>query len=299
MSIQPAELDVPRDFAQSTIAREGAAGRAWIRDLPGIAGDLCDRWRLVRDGDVLHGYVALVVPVTRDGAEYVLKVSWIDVSSIQESLALRIWGGCGAVWLIDEQPALGAMLLERLDHRQSLEQVPEQMAATVAGVLLRRLAVAAPAEVRSVADEVSTLTEELPALWLRLGKPFPGRLLDRVIDLAVDLGREDGRLVVNADLHYANVLRGEREPWLVIDPKILTGDVEYGVAPLLWNRFSELRTSADFERRLAMLTEAALLDTDRSRQWALVRIVDYWLWALSVDLTKDPKKCRLLVEWLQ
>lgn len=49
------------------IAREGAAGRAWIRDLPGIVSDLCDRWRLARDGEVLHGYVALVVPVTRDG----------------------------------------------------------------------------------------------------------------------------------------------------------------------------------------------------------------------------------------
>ena len=299
MSIQPAELDVPRDFAQSTIAREGAAGRAWIRDLPGIVSDLCDRWRLTRDGEVLHGYVALVVPVTQNGAEHVLKVSWIDVSSIQEPLALRIWGGRGAVRLIDEQPALGAMLLERLDHRQSLEHVPENEATTVAGTLLRRLAVAAPAEVRGVADEVSTLTEELPALWLRMGRPFPGTLLDRVLELAVDLIQEDGRLVVNSDLHYGNVLRGEREPWLVIDPKIVAGDVEYGVAQLLWNRFSELRSSADFERRLAMLAEAASLDTDRARQWALVRIVDYWLWALSVDLTEDPKKCQLLVEWLK
>lgn len=173
-----------------------------------------------------------------------LKVSWVDVSSIQEPLALRIWGGRGAVRLIDEQPALGAMLLERLDHRQSLEHVPESEATTVAGTLLRRL-------------------------------------------------------VVNSDLHYGSVLRGEREPWLVIDPKIIAGDVEYGIAQLLWNRFSELRTSADFERRLAMLAAAGSLDTSRARQWALVRVVDYWLWAISLGLTEDRKKCRLLVEWLQ
>ena len=44
---------------------------------------------------------------------------------------------------------------------------------------------------------------------------------------------------MNEDLHFQNVLAGTREPWLVIDPKPLAGDLEWGVIPLFWNRFTE------------------------------------------------------------
>ena len=36
------------------------------------------------------------------------------------------------------------------------------------------------------------------------------------------------------------MLAGDREPWLVIDPKPMSGDPHYEVAPMLWNRFEEL-----------------------------------------------------------
>ena len=45
---------------------------------------------------------------------------------------------------------------------------------------------------------------------------------------------------MHGDLHYENVLAGEREPWLVIDPKPMSGDPHYEPAPMLWNRMEEL-----------------------------------------------------------
>ena len=46
--------------------------------------------------------------------------------------------------------------------------------------------------------------------------------------------------MTHGDLHYANVLAADREPWLVIDPKPMSGDPHYEPAPLLWNRWDEL-----------------------------------------------------------
>ena len=30
----------------------------------------------------------------------------------------------------------------------------------------------------------------------------------------------------------------------------------------------------------------------------MVRLVDYWLWALGIGLTEDPRRCATLIEWL-
>jgi streptomycin 6-kinase len=43
--------------------------------------------------------------------------------------------------------------------------------------------------------------------------------------------------LVHGDLHYANVLAGDREAWLTIDPKPVSGDPHFEPAPMLWNRF--------------------------------------------------------------
>ncbi len=289
---------IPQEFVDSTVVREGEAGRAWIAELPDIVSRLCGRWNLVTEGPVFYGYLAIVLPVLRSNDRLVLKVSWMDEYSAQEALALRLWDGRGAVRLFDEDPASGAMLLERLDPALTLEHIPEREATVTAAKLLRRLAIGAPKEVRTVGDEVLTMTRALPELWEKTGRPFTRKLLDRLLELLDELGQRDAGLMVNSDLHYANVLRGEREPWLVIDPKILAGDVEYGVAPLLWNRFDELETQTDFERRLSCVVETAELDLRRARLWTIVRTAESWLWALSLGFTEDPKKCRRLLEWL-
>jgi streptomycin 6-kinase len=84
---------------------------------------------------------------------------------------------------------------------------------------------------------------------------------------------------VNEDLHYENVLAGTREPWLVIDPKPVAGDLEFGVIPLLWNRMEE----STLDDRLAALVAVAGLDAELARAWTLVRAVVNFLWAVEAD----------------
>ncbi|HWQ12605.1 MAG TPA: aminoglycoside phosphotransferase family protein [Roseiflexaceae bacterium] len=291
-------ITVPEAFAAAAVTRDGDAGRAWVRALPQLVAELCAEWRLVVDGPVLHGYLGLVIPVRRASEPCALKVSWIDESTADEAAALASWGGRGAVRLLEAQPARGALLLERLDHTRSLATLEIGAAVAVAGGLLRRLAIPAPPGFRPLQEVVARLERELPERWAQAGRPMPRRLLDRARALAAELGASASGLLVNYDLHYDDVLAGRREPWLAVDPKVVAGDVEFGVAQLLWRRLEEMQAQGGLERHFRALAEAAGLDLERARGWTLVRCVDYWLWGLSVGLTEDPARCATIIDTL-
>ena len=132
---------VPEQFARDTIAREGENGRLWIKQLPQLVSSLCQHWGLIVDGAPQHGYLGLVVPVNQGERACVLKVSWPNEETAVEAAALQLWQGQGAVQLLNQDVASGAILLERLQSDQSLQKLPVAKAFTVAGKLLRRLAV--------------------------------------------------------------------------------------------------------------------------------------------------------------
>lgn len=271
---------IPPAFAEQITRREGAPGRAWLSSLPGLVRHFCQQWSLTLDGRPRHGRTGLILPVTRAGEAAVLKLSWLDDETLDEPVALSFWNGGGAVLLLESDPS-GVMLLERLDADRMLDGEPIGYAVETAGRLLRRLSVPAPGLRRTMRGEAARWAERLPASWDRLGRPLPPALLDRAVELCRKLGPEAGSLLVNEDLHYENVLAGTREPWLAIDPKPLTGDVEFGVIPLLWNRISE----STIDDRFATMVAAAELDAGLAREWTLVRAVVTLLWAVEED---DP-----------
>jgi streptomycin 6-kinase len=296
-------ISVPEKFAADTLTREGDAARRWLARLPELVGELCARWGLRVTGDAMHGYLALVVPVLRGDVRYALKVSWIDGETANEAAALALWNGGGAVRLIDADDAAGALLLEWLDPRRSLAEADLSVAVPVAGRLLRRLAVPVPAQwparpVPGLRQWALDLAAELPARWLAAGRPFPERSLDAAAEVATALAQRAGGLLANHDMHYQNVLAGERDPWLVIDPKVIRGDAEFGLAPLLWRRLEEAGGPAGLRRRFDILVDQAGLDTELARGWTLLRAVDYQLWGLNLGLTEDPALCVTVIDWL-
>jgi streptomycin 6-kinase len=296
-------IRVPERFAADTLTREGEAARPWLARLPELVGELCVRWGLRVTGDPMHGYLALVVPVLRDDARYALKVSWIDDETVNEAAALALWNGGGAARLLDADDTAGALLLEWLDPRRRLADADLSVAVPVAGRLLRRLAVPVPAEwsarpVPGLRQWALDLAAELPGLWRATGRPFPERRLDAAIEVATALAPRAGGLLANRDMHYQNVLAGEREPWLVIDPKVMRGDAEFGLAPLLWRRLEEAGGPAGLRRRFDALVDEAGLDAELARGWTLLRAVDYQLWGLNLGLTEDPVRCAAVIDWL-
>jgi streptomycin 6-kinase len=303
IELWPALITVPEPFAADTLAREGEAARPWLARLPEVVGELCARWGLRVAGDPLHGYLALVVPVLRGDARYALKVSWLDDETVNEWKVLALWNGGGAVRLVDVDHTKGALLLEWLDPRRSLADADLGVAVPVAGRLLRRLAVPVPAEWRAppvpgLRRWALDLAAELPGRWRATGRPFPERRLGAAVEVATALAPRAGGLLANRDMHYQNVLAGEREPWLVIDPKAMRGDAEFGLAPLLWRRLGEAGGPAGLRRRFDALVDEAGLDAELARDWTLLRAVDYQLWGLNLGLTEDPVLCATVIDWL-
>jgi streptomycin 6-kinase len=283
------ELD-PREFA----AAGHREGRAWVADLPALFDAVCQRWDLVaEEGATQTGYRAVVLPVRRGGESYVLKLAWPADRTVAETRALATWNGQGAVQLFEADTAVGVLLLERLDSRRTLHDLALTEAAVVAGRLLQRLAVPAPSGFRSLHRVASDIAHSLNARQERLGYPVPKAWLETAHALAEQFThRADTRFLVHADLHYGNVLTGEREPWLAIDPKPIAGEPEHAVAELLWARADEADGADGVRSLLALLVDSGALDADRARRWAIVRCVNYWLWGVEHGLTEDPRRCQ-------
>ena len=270
-------LTVPEAFAAATRTREGSAGARWLCTLPALVDRLQRAWELEADGEVLHGYVALVVPVRRVGGRpAVLEVSWLDEETRDEALALSWWGGVGAVTLLASAPEAGALLLDRLDAHRSLHYVREDDAVALAAAVLRRLHVAPPAGLRSTADAAVRWQEELPREWAALGRPGRSDVVAHAAAACAELVSSPGAVcLLHGDYHYGNVLAhpsGDTSApaqWAAIDPKPHAGDREFDLVPLLRNRWDELAATGDAgracRRRLDALVEQAGLERDRAR----------------------------------
>jgi len=277
------------------MAGRGPEWAAWVDGLPATVRLLVEQWRLRLDGEPTHGYCSVVLPVhTADGVAAVLKIGFPDEESEHEHLALRRWGGAGAVRLLSAEPHHRGLLLERLSS-EDLTVVPESQACLIVVDLYRQIHVPALPPLRSLSSSVDRWTAELADL--PRSAPIPRRLVEQAIALGTDLiaDRAVADRVIHTDLHYgnvlaANVLAAEREPWLVIDPKPVNGDPHYEIAPMLWNRWDEIADDVrdGVRRRLWTLVEAAGFDEDRVRAWVIVRMVHNAMWSLQDGPQTDP-----------
>lgn len=266
-------------------AERGPAWAAWVDALPRLVRDVLGEWELTLDGDAMHGWTALVLPVRdRDGVPGVLKLVCPGVpggdEEEHEALGLQRLAGDGAVRLLRADPARRLLLLERL-HARDLTDVWDLEACEIVGGLYGRIHVPAPPQLRSLSSYVDRWGADLREL--SSDAPLPRRVVHQALGLGADfVGDEntDGTMI-HGDLHYENVLAGDREPWLVIDPKPISGDPHYEVAPMLWNRFEELAGDVrdGLRRRFHTLIDTAGLDEDRARDWVVVRMVHNAMWA--------------------
>ncbi len=270
-----------RRFTADDGAVGGPSGAAWSERLPRLLADVLDDWALEPAGVGRTGWTSVVVPVRRDGVPHVLKLVWPHVEARAEALALRHWDGRGAVRLVQADPTRWALLLEPLDADRDLRGVEVEHACEVAGTLLRRLHVPSPPGLRRLSDYALGMRERLRAAEVAL----PRRVVDRALSLVRELTADPGcdATLLHTDLHFENVLAGEREPWLAIDPKPMAGHPAYEVHPLLRNRVEELGSGSAFRwsvrRRLEVVSAAAGIDEDLARLWTVVDATFGAVWA--------------------
>jgi streptomycin 6-kinase len=105
------------------------------------------------------------------------------------------------------------------------------------------------------------------------------RLVAAGLQLLEELSRNskgEDQVLLATDLHAGNVLRAQREPWLVIDPKPFVGDRSYDATQHLFNCESRLRADP-----LGTIGEfSGLLDVSAER-------VLHWMFARSAAEPRD------------
>jgi len=296
---------VPPELVETQVKYHGDEGRVWCAGLPALAAAFLDRWDLRLDGEPRHGVVALVLPVTRsDGTPAVLKLQQIDPEHIGESTALAIWAGRGAVRLLDDDPDTGTMLLERL-HYRCLDDVADDLAATqvIAELLARLTAHPGPPGINRLGDIAGRMLADAPAAVEQLTDPDKRRIVERWAAVVAEVAAEPGDRLLHWDLHFQNVLASDREPWLAIDPKPLSGDPGFELLPALHNRWDDIVATGDVpravRRRFDLMTEVLGLDRRRAVAWTLGRLLQDALWDIEDGRPAVPDDHRAISEALQ
>lgn len=261
----------------------------WLDRLPRLAAEVLADWELEPDGDPGHGQCSLVLPVRvgGPGTPAVLKLGWPHDEARHEPLALQHWHGAGAVELLRADPHRWALLLERAGPAD-LDTLDDVAACEAVGALHPLLHRPALPQLRRLSVLAADWSRRL--LALPRDAPVPRRLVEQAAGLARAFAEDpatDG-VLVHGDLHGQNVLASARPGpagWLAIDPKPLSGDPHVEPVPLLWNRWPEVVASGDVRwavrRRLDAVVDAAGLDADRARDWAVVRSVVNGLWCVE------------------
>jgi streptomycin 6-kinase len=290
-------VTLPPEFL--AFADRSESWATWLQDLPRLMRGVLAEWSLTPDGRLRSGQTAVVLPVrTAAGQPAVVKFGWPHQEAAHEHLALRAWDGRGAIRLLQADPRRSVLLLERVDGSRDLTSLPVIDACGVVAGLYPRIHRAAIPQLDLLSANAARWATELTEL--RAGGWVPRRYLDQAAGLARELSSDpdtDGTLI-HTDLHYFNVLAAEREPWLVIDPKPLSGDPAYEVGPMLWNRWEEAVATGNIRaavlERMLTLVDLAGLDEDRVRSWVIVREMVNILWSV----TEAPSESSIDEDWI-
>ena len=223
----------PSGCAQNTVDIHGARGAAWLESLPALLAGYAERRSLTLQppfADLSYNYVC---PATlRDGTPVVVKAGVPHLGFAQEVAALRVFDGRGMARLLDADVDEGIMLLERLLPGAPLSSLGDDEAETrIAAQLMRALwrpATLGP-PFATVAGWAAGLSKLRDAFGGGTG-PFPPRLVDRAEGLFADLLSSPAEpMLIHGDAHGGNMLSAQREPWLAMDPKGVTGDPLFDV----------------------------------------------------------------------
>lgn len=283
---------IPAAFARTIRAVHGAAGVAWLDQLPALMAEMAQRWHVQVGPPFALSYNFVAPGVRDDGLPVVLKLGIPSPLLEREIAALRIYAGRGAVRLLEAEPARGCLLLERLRPGSLLADLGDDERATgiAAGVmeqLWRPLPGRHPfpdvvewsSSLRRLRQNFAGGTGPLPARWVATAE----RLFSELIASSGE------PVLIHADLHHFNILAADETAgcgtWLALDPHGVAAEREYEVGALLRNPFAQLPPLTELRtlqaRRVDLLAERLGFDRQRVVGWGIAQAVLSACWDLE------------------
>ncbi|HEX9038273.1 MAG TPA: aminoglycoside phosphotransferase family protein [Ktedonobacterales bacterium] len=284
--------DIPDYFSQFIASYWGDEGSTWLGALPTLLAEYAARWHLTLLAPFSSLTFNFVAPVTRsDGSAAVLKAGVPRDEIETEIAALRLVDGQGMVHLLEADPPRGVMLLERALPGAPLARMDDDdQAIAIAAGVMRALWRPAPdpSPFPTVAGWLRTF-DRLRATYGGSAGPLPEAALARAETLSRDLlaSAPAQPMLLHGDLHQDNIASAERMPWLVIDPKGVTGDPCYEVGALLNNPYHRVMAWPRAEwpgrmaRRVDILAERLGFPRERIVAWGVTQATMSAAWGIE------------------
>ncbi|OGO36868.1 MAG: hypothetical protein A2W35_04105 [Chloroflexi bacterium RBG_16_57_11] len=280
---------IPAGLARTISDVHGDAGREWLRRFHSLIRDCERRWSLKIALPFPQLSYNFVAPAHRqDGTEVVVKLGVPNPELTREIEALQFYAGRGAVQLLEADSEQGLLLLERLQPGTLLSLLTDdEESASIAASVMRQLWRPPPARHHFIT--VNDWAAGLHRLRLRFGGttgPLPPNLVARAEAIFAELlDSMADPVILHGDLHHDNILAGQRQPWLAIDPKGVIGEPAYEVGALLRNPMPQLLKVPNLEqvlaRRADQLSHELELDRERIVGWGYAQAVLSAWWSLE------------------
>jgi streptomycin 6-kinase len=227
--------NLPLKFRQNIKGLYGAKGEKWLDDLPQTLEEICVKWNLTLEDffpNLSFNFVAKCFD--NKGEKYVLKVGVPDEDSplLTEKRTLEAFDGKGVVKVLRYDEKLCAMLLERAVEGKTLSETCGEdyaKAVEIAIEVLKKLP-------RNPPDKTQFINLET---WIDgLNRAFKAGFAPEKVSKAQEFFAAliepfERKILLHGDVHFDNILSARREPFLLIDPKGLIGEIGYEIAVFL------------------------------------------------------------------
>lgn len=267
---------------------------AWLQPIASQLDAWCRTWRIELERAERPDTVNVVLfGRSRRVGDVVLKISPPTFESLAELEAVRQASGPGVVRLIEADPSISLIMLERIrpgtmlhDASFSDEKATRIGAAQMLAfwrepqldgdlIPLERWA-------RELLTHDPSTHPQAPADLLAIGK-----------EIAVDLlSAPASRTLLHGDLHHQNILLDDTGEWITIDPKGLVGERGYDIATWMMNPWG-IPLREDYldiaNRRLDIFAELLGENRDRLAKWAVFHTALSLCWSLDAEKPEDPE----------
>lgn len=279
--------NLPEKFTRHIVNLHGAKGKRWLAALPLTAAEICGEWSIKIENifpNLSFNFVAACHNTA--GEKFVLKIGVPekDSSIIYEHRTLQTFGGQGAVKLLKFDAKRCAMLLERAVEGKTLHEVcgeDYRKAVEIAVELMKKLP-------RNVPDKRRFINLEswIKGLRRAVKANFEPAKVAQAQKFFGELGEPFAqKILLHGDIHFDNILSARREPFLLIDPKGIIGEIGYEIAVFLndladWTSHLANRKKI-LDDAVKKFAAAFAVDAQSLRKWAFAFAVLSAWWMME------------------
>lgn len=253
-------MHFPESFRNKIVNGFEERGAAWLANLPSIVDECSARWKLSNMTVVENlSYHFVCYAESPEYGEVVLKIGLPDKELEAERKALEMYAAKPVCACYDAEPALGAMMLERIIPGFDLTVIRNRDTRY-------KLAAQLMADLSNVEGDTSAFPQYVAWMEEAFARVQAETVDERLLPLIEQAevwfreldGTERPRVVLHGDLHHYNILLDENRGWRAIDPKGVVGIPCMEAARFMENELgmvNEQEKSATLDKMLQIFSE--------------------------------------------